>query len=140
MRWLRWQPPFALFVGARYTPHIGKPLSFVERRSISKLRLGILPLRLETARYLRPILPENERVCYCNSGEIESEFYVLFQCTMYHDLRQAWLGNLCIPENFNNLPKNEKLKLVLNEAQNVRLTAQYIVSVMDRHSLLNKVY
>ena len=98
-------------------PHIGKPLSFVERRTISKLRLGILPLRLETARYLRPILPENERVCYCNSGEIESEFYVLFQCAMYHDLRQAWLGNLCIPENFNNLSKNEKLKLVLNEAK-----------------------
>ena len=94
-----------------------KPLSFVERRSISKLRLGILPLRLETARYLRPILPEKERVCYCNSGEIESEFYVLFICTMYHDLRQTWLENLCIPENFNSLPINEKLKLVLNEAK-----------------------
>ena len=110
----------------------------VERRSISKLRLGILPLRLETARYARPILPEHEQVCYCNSGEVESEFYVLFQCKMYNDL--TWLENLSIPENFNSLPKYEKLKLVLTEATNVRLTAQFIVSAMDRRSLLNKVY
>ena len=121
-------------------PHVGKPLSFVEGRSIKKLRLGILPPRLETFRYLRPILPENERVCYCNSGEIESEFYVLFRCKMYNDLRQTWLVNLFIPGNFNSLSKSEKLKLVLNEAINVRLTAQYIVSIMDRRSLLNKVY
>merc|ERR1711954_306133 len=57
-------------------PHVGKPLTFVERKTIGKLRLGILPIRLETARYVRPILPENERVCYCNSGRIESESYV----------------------------------------------------------------
>ena len=30
-------------------PHVGKPLSFIERKTISKLRLGILPIRLETA-------------------------------------------------------------------------------------------
>ena len=42
-------------------PHIGKPLSFVERRMVSKLRLGILPIRLETARYERPVPLEEER-------------------------------------------------------------------------------
>ena len=46
-------------------PHVGKPLSFVERKIISKLRLGILPIRIETARYTRPVIPENQRVCYC---------------------------------------------------------------------------
>ena len=44
-------------------PHVGKPLSFVERKTISKLRLGILPIRIETARYIRPILPEDQRLC-----------------------------------------------------------------------------
>ena len=121
-------------------PHVGKPLTFVERRAMSKLRLGILPLRLETARYLRPILPENERVCYCNSGKIENEYYVLFECKMYNDLRRAWLNKLSIPENFDILPKNEKLKLVLNDPNNVRHTAQYTISIMDQRSLLNKVY
>merc|ERR1712074_53527 len=68
-------------------PHVGKPLSFVERRTISKLRLGILPLRVETARYTRPIIPENQRVCHCNSGEVESEYYVLLRCAMYNKQR-----------------------------------------------------
>ena len=72
-------------------PHIGKPLSFHERRTISKLRLGILPIRLETARYLRPIVPEQERVCYCGSREVESEVHVMFNCSMYDDLRAVWM-------------------------------------------------
>ena len=121
-------------------PHVGKPLSFVERRTISKLRLGILPLRIETARYLRPILPENQRVCYCNSGEVESEYYVLFICKMYNSLRKSWLEKIFIPDNFRYLSKSEKLKLVLNRPENVRQTAQYLISVMDLRSLLNKVY
>ena len=41
-------------------PHVGKPLSFVGRKTISKLRLGILPLRIETGRYTKPIIPENK--------------------------------------------------------------------------------
>ena len=60
--------------------HIFKPLSFLERKTISKIRLGILPIRMETARFLRPIVPENERFCYCQSGETESEYHVLFIC------------------------------------------------------------
>ena len=60
-------------------PHIGKALSFYERRVISKLRLGILPIRIETARFSRPVLPEKERVCYCGSLDVESESHVLFK-------------------------------------------------------------
>ena len=132
---------FLLFKDFRkLPPHVGKPLSFVERRIISKLRLGILPIRLETARYSRPILPENQRICYCNSGEVESEYYVLFSCSIYNSLREAWLKKLCIPENFRQLPKHEQLRLVLNEPENVRHTAQYLVSLMDLRSLKNNVY
>ena len=122
------------------SPHIGKPLSFVERKTISKLRLGILPIRIETARYIRPILPENERVCYCISGQIESECYVLFSCPIYYDLRHEWLNKLCIPDNFEQLPEGEKLKIVLNKPENVKLTAQYLIKVMDLRSLVNKAY
>ena len=121
-------------------PHVGKPLSFIERKTISKLRLGILPIRLETARYLRPVVPENERLCYCNSGEVESEFYVLFKCQKYNNLREAWLSKLTKPDNFSHLPPQEKLKLVLNKPENVRHTAKYLVSVMDLRRQLNKQY
>lgn len=121
-------------------PHVGKPLSFVERRTISKLRLGILPLRVETARYTRPIIPENERLCYCKSGDIESESHALFSCCVYNDLRQGWLNKICIPDNFLVLPGEEKLGLVLNHPENVKPTAQYLIQLMDLRNLKNKDY
>ena len=85
-------------------------------------------------------MPENQRVCYCNSGDVESEAHVLFNCRMYHDLRDDWLGKLLIPNDFSNLPVNEKLKLVLNDPFNVRPTAKFLVSLMDLRCLQNKSY
>jgi hypothetical protein len=41
-------------------PHVYKPLSFIERKIISKTHLGIFPICLETARYLRPVLPKEQ--------------------------------------------------------------------------------
>ena len=62
--------------------YVGKQLSFAERRTLSKLSLGVLPIRIETGRVLRPILPENMPVYYCNSGKFENETYILFECQM----------------------------------------------------------
>ena len=102
--------------------------------------MGILPNRLETARYLGPVVPEHERLCYCNSGDIESEFYVSFKCQNYNNLREAWLSKLTNPDNFSHLSPQDKLKLVLNKPENVRHTAKYLVSVMDLRRQLNKQY
>ena len=121
-------------------PHVYKPLSFLERKMISKIRLGILPIRLETARYLRPILPENERLCYCNNGEPECEYHVLFICEKYSNLRRLWLDKVTKPENFTILPKNERFDIILNEPNNVKYTAQYLIDLMDLRRLLNNLY
>ena len=40
-----------------------KPLSFVQKMFLAKTRLAALPLRLETGRYERPRLPEQDRLC-----------------------------------------------------------------------------
>ena len=120
--------------------HIFKPLSFLERKTISKIRLGILPIRMETARFLRPIVPENERFCYCQSGEIESEYHVLFICEKYANLRQIWLNKLNKPENFSILSSEDKFKIVLNEASNVKYSAQFLIDMMDLRRLLNDLY
>ena len=85
-------------------------------------------------------MPENQRLCYCESGEIENEYHAIFICSKYSNLRDAWLNKLSIPENFHELGMKEKLSLVLNKPENVRLTAQYIVSFMDLRCLLNKAY
>ena len=120
--------------------HVGKPLTFLERKMISKLRLGILPLRIETGRYERPILPEAQRLCYCQMGIIESEYHALFECKMYNELREMWRSKLVLPDNFDNLPVNCKLDQVLNIAGNVRHTSKFLVSLMDLRRLLNKIY
>ena len=124
----------------RIPPHVGKPLTFIERKTLSKLRLGVLPLRIETARFTRPVLPESQRFCYCNSGEIETEYHLLFECQKYSGEREAWFVKMNIPQNFSNLPAKNQLQLVLNEPDSVRHTAQYLVKVMDSRSLLNKLY
>ena len=98
--------------------------------------MGILPVRLETARYSRPIIPEDQRLCYCDSGKVESESYLLFECTVYNDIRTSWLNSLHVPGNFNELNKNEKLKLVLNDPLNVKQTAKYIIAAMNLRSQL----
>ena len=59
----------------------------------------------------------------------------MFNCSMYDDLRAVWMKSLSVPENFNEMSLTEKLKLVLNEAGNVRPTAKFMVSVMDIRSL-----
>ena len=50
------------------TSYLFKPLSFIQRKSLAKVRLGVLTLRIETGRFCRPILPAEERLCLiCNS-------------------------------------------------------------------------
>ena len=88
----------------------------------------------------KSVIPENQRICYCDSGEVESEYYVLFKCSMYNKQRRSWLNKLLLPANFLDLNETEKLKLVLNRPENVRHTAQYLVSVMDFRCQMNKVY
>ena len=112
----------------------------MERKTVSQLRLGTLPLRLETARYLRPILPENERICYCHSGEVENELHFLFQCSSYVQFRTSWLNKLMLPDNFEEISSLEKLAIVLNVPENVKETARYLLSALDLRRSLNKDY
>ena len=122
------------------SPHVYKPLSFLERKIISKTRLGILPIRLETARYLRPIVPEEQRLCYCNSGQVESEYHVIFSCVKYDNLRHLWLTKITKPDNFLTLSGGEKFHLAFNEPANIKYTAQFLVDIMDLRRLKNNLY
>ena len=65
--------------------HMLKPLSFPQRRAISRLRLGALNIRIESGRIERPQLPESERSCnvclkmfalvdYSNSNTLSHEY------------------------------------------------------------------
>ena len=54
----------------------------LKRSHIAKLRLGILPIHIETGRYNG--LDRNMRACLvCNNGDIEDEYHVMFHCSIH---------------------------------------------------------
>ena len=57
-----------------------------ERSYMAQYRFGILPIATETGRWTG--INEQLRICkVCNSGKIENEIHLLFECTRYNDLR-----------------------------------------------------
>ena len=119
---------------------------------IARIRLGCLPLRIETGRYSTPRLPEDQRTCLvCQSsdqlvnvgvdgdrGPVESEWHFLFSCVGYEAERGIWYGKMNLPENFIYLSTEQKLKIVLNDPANVKPTAIYITNAFNlRSSILN---
>jgi len=105
-------------------------LSFFQRRTLGKFRLGCLPLRLETGRYQVPRLPEDQRICLaCDTeNEVENESHFMFQCGAYKDERDSWLSKMTLPENFIDQPDADKFKVVLNNPTNVKHTANFIIA------------
>ena len=76
--------------------YVTKPLTFFNRRNLARIRLGCLPLWIETGRYCIPRLSEEDRICLiCSMNEnssklIESESHFLFHCIGYHEERELW--------------------------------------------------
>ena len=128
--------------------YVTKPLTFLQKKHLSKLRLGSLELRIESGRFSRPRLEINERICLvCRDNnlrlnlepQIETEVHFLFICSHYTALRDTWLESLIKPANFENLDEGSKLSIVLNDPDNVKKTAQFIINAYSlRSKLLNK--
>ena len=120
--------------------YISKPMSFICRKYLALMRLSNLAIRIETGRFERPKLDANLRFCpACNvNASIEDEFHFIFQCVAYNDLRAIWLSKLKLPENFLDLQTPEKLKIVLNKAENVKVTAQFILDAYNYRSKIVK--
>ena len=89
---------------------------------------------------MRPILPEAQRLCYCQNGDPESECHVIFICEKYNNLRQVWMNKLLKPENIDAMSNPDKLKITLNEPCNVKYTAQFLIDILDLRRLLNNLY
>ena len=122
-------------VGADY---ITKPLSFFQRRALARLRLGCLPLRIDT--FQNPRLPEEEMLCQIcvrrpdEATSIENECHFLFHCGAYQTERNIWYSKMALPENFIEMQLDEQLKIVLNEPVNLKHTANYIISAFNLRS------
>ena len=103
-------------------------------------RLSNLSIRIKTGRYERPKLNLNQRFCpSCNDrAALEDEFHLIFQCASYNEMRAIWLNKLKLPENFPLLENSEKLKIVLNKTENVKVTGQFILDAFNYRSKIVK--
>ena len=116
--------------------YIQMPISFVQKMFLAKIRLSALPIRIESGRFERPKLLVQDRLCPCckDGQSIETEEHFIFDCAKYNNLRKTWLSKITKPESFSNLNIGEKLKVIFDQAENVKATAQYIINCYDFRS------
>jgi hypothetical protein len=86
---------------------------------LSKFRIGVCPLRIETGRYevnekKGKGIPVHLRVCqFCECGEVEDEFHFLMVCPKYDELRSRLFECLGIEkEKFQGV---DKLRFLFND-------------------------
>ena len=100
-----------------------------ERSILAQFRCGILPLRIETGRYVSE-KPE-ERLCkVCQSGQIENELHFLFNCVLYNDFRNYLLSAINQKDSFVLLSDVEKLKHLMNNYP--RQIAKYLRNAFEK--------
>ncbi len=64
-------------------------LTRTTRSFIAQFRIGILPLHIETGRFVGT-KPE-DRICFICKMEPETEIHFMFNCPLYMHLRNRWL-------------------------------------------------
>ena len=97
-------------------------------------KFSVIPLKPKY--FLRTYIQHFCVTWYNEKYDIECESHFLFSCTSYSDLSHAWFLRLEIPDNFNLLSLEEKLKLVLNHPTNIKPTAKFII---DAFNARNKI-
>jgi hypothetical protein len=106
------------------------------RSLLSQLRLGILPLEIETGRWKS--IDEPNRLCkLCSSDKVENEHHFLFECQPYSLLRNTFYTNInCSTEEIGRMNVQKKWEIVMCP-ENVKCTAKYVCSLYEmRQSLV----
>ena len=117
-------------------------LPFILRKRLSQLRLGCLPIRIESDRYTRPIVHRDLRYCLqpkcknvANSlddslKDVETEFHFLIVCSQYDSLRNILYSKIESP-CFATLTNQHKFVYLLTNQSVSKIVAQFIVDAFD---------
>ena len=84
-------------------------LTRFQRSLLAKLRLGILPLRLETGRFVGEDV--TQRICKICNTQVEDEEHFLFKCNYYTEERNSFLLSLNLNNTDDFLQNNTESKL-----------------------------
>ena len=117
-------------------------LPFILRKRLSQLRLGCLPIRIETDRFTRPIVHRDLRYCLqpkCknvvnnlddNQKHVEDEFHFLVVCSQYDNLRSVLFSKIESP-SFPSMSDKNKFVYLLTTPSVSKIVAQFIVDAFD---------
>ena len=115
--------------------YLARPLSFLQRKHMAKIRLVVLPLRVETGRYEIPRVEYSLRLCkQCALSEVENEEHFLLRCTKHNTRRVALLSELNLA-NWDQWDSKQKIVYLLNNPSSLRATARFIVESYNARSI-----
>ena len=98
-----------------------------QRSKLAQIRLGILPLYIETGRYTN-VKIEN-RICQmCNENKIESELHFIMSCPLYKEERQIFFNSINV--NFNSYSLADNLKLLCTDYS--RKLSKFVSNIWEK--------
>lgn len=111
-----------------YEPYLDMNMSLENRNLITRLRGALLGIRSNTGRWYENIEYER-RICeFCNSGQVENEYHVLFECSVWSTFR-------CRMNTFPEFRDKDMIKVLSAENENlVRELCVYLKDVLQFRS------
>ena len=108
--------------------------SKMSRSIFAQLRLGILPLEIETGRFRN--IPSESRMCHFCKNEIEDELHFVCVCPVYSNHRKILFNEIILTfNNFSNLDITEKFCFIM--ATGTKYVLNYVENAWNtRKSLL----
>lgn len=104
--------------------YVANYVSRMQRSLLAQLRIGILPLHIETGRFRS--VPLDNRLCQlCNMQEIEDEKHFIVNCAAYIDIRNV-MYNKVITKNRQFLEKTDTEKCIYLLTHESVFICQYI--------------
>ena len=113
-------------------PYVEEVLNRQHRSALAKFRCAAAPLKIETGRYER--IPHDQRLlCFNCPDKVEDEMHVLFECSLYDDLRQVLYQKATAFSNtFILLSENEKMYFILLSSAIAKVSAKTCHEILNR--------
>ena len=132
------KPKLRTYVKFKYEygvePYVSDLLSKGQRSILAQFRCGILPLKIETGRYVG--IEIAKRKCeLCDFGELEDELHFLVQCPHYDDYRECLFNKAkMFYTDFDNIPDDVKMVILMSDSDLYRDTATYLICAYKKRN------
>ena len=135
-------PPFEDHVLSTKYVHLNLP--FLIRKRFAQIRLGVLPIRIESDRYARDKVAAEHR--YCKQPKcvnqtppdgkfiVEDEVHFLLHCQQHEKLRSEMYSKIAVP-SLSDLTDRLKVKYLLTCENIARDVGQFVKDAFDKRPI-----